>query len=113
MGEFLVLLDMENIGKVDPDVIIGDNAGSPSSFILDMSYFWFHVLFCLGRSDLQDLVKVLSSSLKPTFGYGLGCHGPDHIRCRQPQKRESVRPEDVLPHVIGIRRGKCGLFLGE
>jgi hypothetical protein len=39
MGEFLVLLDMENIGKVDPDVIIGDNAGSPSSFILDMSYF--------------------------------------------------------------------------
>jgi hypothetical protein len=25
-------------------------------------------------------------------------------------KRESVRPEDVLPHLIGIRRGKCGLL---
>jgi hypothetical protein len=48
--------------------------------------------------------------LKPTFVYGLGCHGPDH---RQPQKRESVRPEDVLPYLIGIRRGKCDLFLGE
>ncbi len=94
MGEFLVLIYTLGHGEYWQSWfwcnIIGDNAGSPSSFLFDMSYFWFHVLFCLGRSDLQDPVKVLSSYLKPTFGYGLGCHGPDHISCRQPHKRERV-----------------------
>jgi hypothetical protein len=26
------------------------------------------------------------------------------------KERESVRPEDVLPYLIGIRRGRCGLL---